>query len=348
MESIAIRKLYTLSEEYNPIYTDSLGRCRFWNSKNTDIQSPVVSDHLYKSGFRPVWPNGKKFAVCITHDIDFLFSKNSLKHSIANIICKPTPSSFEKLLHRRFKDERYRIERLIDYFLEKEIRTSFYFLSLKDTDTDFNYYLDEIQDSLKKLIDNGFEIGLHGGLNTAFQNEALMKQEKNLLEKTIRKEVSGYRSQWLRFSLPETIHHLEKNDFIYDTTLAYPDMPGFRNGMCYPFNILIKDQTEFRSLVELPLNFMDVTGSSYLSIGMVDYQKMAIDMIDKVEACNGVFTILWHNNNFQGEIFQLMDQIIDYLVKKDVWFGTSSEIVSWWKNSNLQNQNEILRNSLKI
>jgi len=73
----------------------------------------------------------------VTFSIDFLFYKNSLKHSIANIICKPTPSSFEKLLHRRFKDERYRIERLIDYFLEKEIRTSFYFLSLKDTDTAF-------------------------------------------------------------------------------------------------------------------------------------------------------------------------------------------------------------------
>lgn len=47
------------------------------------LYRPVVDeDYLARGGAKPVWPDGKPFAVCLTHDVD-LVSLYSLRQSVS-------------------------------------------------------------------------------------------------------------------------------------------------------------------------------------------------------------------------------------------------------------------------
>lgn len=64
---------FTRKEEYNPEFRDQYDRFPYYLSKTRDIFQPDVSRFLIDSGYKPEYPDGKKFAVCLTHDIDSVF-----------------------------------------------------------------------------------------------------------------------------------------------------------------------------------------------------------------------------------------------------------------------------------
>ena len=60
-----------------------------------------------------------------------------------------------------------------------------------------------MEEELGYILDNGWEVGLHGG-HEAYNNLIEMKNKKQKLEKVLRKEVISYRNHYLRFKTPET------------------------------------------------------------------------------------------------------------------------------------------------
>jgi hypothetical protein len=338
-----LMRIFLGSDDFNAGFKDEHGRVRFWSSKNRGILDPIVSRKLYNDGFRPIWPNSKKFAVCISHDIDFLYKTNSFKGSIKKFVKRPSLQGITEIGTRRAPYRNISIERLVDYFLKREIRTSFYLLALNKEAVDFNYTLEEIQESLDLLLSNQFEIGLHGGLYTAFNSIERLREERCYLEKFTHQKTIGFRSQWLKFRFPDTFKNLVEDGFLYDSSIAYPDMPGFRNGMCYPFRLVFPGESVFSKLLELPLNFMDVTGSSYLGLGAEDYLRLGKQILNTTEDFGGVFTILWHNNNFEGNLYPVFDELVSTAIRKDAWFAPASEITRWWVENNLELQEKMLK-----
>ncbi|MBC7107307.1 MAG: hypothetical protein H5T41_00705 [Methanomassiliicoccales archaeon] len=69
--------VFTRREEYELRFRDRYNRFPFYMSRSREIFSPLVSQFLYDSGFRPDWPDGHDFAVCLTHDIDRIFTSFS-------------------------------------------------------------------------------------------------------------------------------------------------------------------------------------------------------------------------------------------------------------------------------
>ena len=61
-------------DEYLCSFYDKYHRFTHYQSKNRDIFTPVVSNYLYEQGYKPTYPDNKPFAVCLTHDIDSLYS----------------------------------------------------------------------------------------------------------------------------------------------------------------------------------------------------------------------------------------------------------------------------------
>ena len=78
-----------------------------------------------------------------------------------------------------------------------------------------------VQDILIKLIQDGWEIGLHGGYYAA-SDAATLKRERARLTKTTKAEILGNRQHYLRIDLPATWHVYEASGFVYDSTLGYP------------------------------------------------------------------------------------------------------------------------------
>ncbi|HEX4373848.1 MAG TPA: polysaccharide deacetylase family protein [Puia sp.] len=299
-----------------------------------------MSKKIAEKGFSPSYPGNKKMAVCVSHDIDHLFQNissvkkinNAAKHFLRGRF-NNSISSVKSIIKKEI-DPGNSLKALAKINGEFNINSSYYFLSLDKADEDYNYDLKEIKNELGTILQNNCEVGLHGG-HHAYNNKDKLLLEKNNLEKNLRASVKGYRNHYLRFQSPLTWNNLAEAGFLYDTTFGYADCAGFRNGMCYPFFPYDTEKNKFIEIVELPLMMMDATLIYYMRLDEQGSMNLCKKMVEEVAECNGVFTLLWHNNFLGGETGKLYRKILELLSAYDPWFATSAEIVEWWKEKNL-------------
>ena len=65
-------ELFTGRREYNSPILDRYQRFPHYLSKHRNILEPEVSKFLIDDGLNLEYPEDRKFAVCLTHDIDFI------------------------------------------------------------------------------------------------------------------------------------------------------------------------------------------------------------------------------------------------------------------------------------
>jgi len=335
--------LYSNSGHYNNPMRDRYERDRYYNSFNDQIFEPVLSRQIVEQGFVPHYPGNKKLAVCISHDIDLLYVPQTAKRKLVNtarsLLKGQLGKSYASLrsLGTQTIYDPYNLENLVDINNSFDIKSSYYFLSLTEGDEDYNYEVAGIRDQLKLVSDNRCEIGLHGG-HQAYNNKAKLLAEKERLEKVVGHPLPGYRNHYLRFQLPQSWRNLAEAGFSYDTTLGYADCAGFRNGMCFPFYPYDATKKEFIDIVELPLMVMDASLFYYMRLDETGSLKLCREILEKVAACGGVFTLLWHNNSMAGELGSLYKRMLDLLQEFDPWFTTSASLIDWWKKEKLLEQ----------
>lgn len=284
------------------------------------------------------WPNDKDFAVCLTHDIDFL-KPGILYHSLL-----PIRRSF----HLDFKGAINALKRwpsLIrgrpinpwDYKKITEIendsgnKSTFFFMAGGKSKHDYPYDIVKIGGELVKMKNSGFEVGLHGSYDS-YKNSGMLREEINKLEKIVGK-VIGARQHYLRFD-KDTWAKQENAGFKYDTTLSYADAPGFRGGLAHPFSPLNHYTGKKMDILEIPLTLMDKTLSDNMNMDADEAWVTIKDLINKVEGYNGLITLLWHNERFDDVAFpgwgELYKKILKYMKDKNVWVAKAGEIHSWW------------------
>ncbi|MCL0058888.1 hypothetical protein M1O47_04355, partial [Dehalococcoidia bacterium] len=69
--------LFTKREEYNSLILDQYDRFPYYLSTHRNVLEPKVSEFLIENGLDVEYPKGKKFAVCLTHDIDVVYPYTS-------------------------------------------------------------------------------------------------------------------------------------------------------------------------------------------------------------------------------------------------------------------------------
>ncbi|MGP8337637.1 MAG: polysaccharide deacetylase family protein, partial [Methanosarcinaceae archaeon] len=298
-------ELYTKEEEYNPQVTDSFERFPYYLSKHRDVFEPTVSRFLIENGLKPYYPDGKKFGVCLTHDIDvvcptklspFVDTAKSLYHRQFKNALKSPFSRLNKNLNPfwNFRD----IMELEDKYNAK---SSFYFLASNVENQDYSYEIENLKDEIAYISNNGWEMGLHGG-HESYNDLEDLKKKKEKLENVLGKKVIGYRNHYLRFKTPDTWEILSKAGFKYDTTFGYNDCSGFRNGMCHPFKPFNLNTGKEIEILEIPLTIMDCTlFGDYMRLDFNKSWELTKQLIDTVESYNGVITILWHNTYMQDD-----------------------------------------------
>lgn len=310
------------------------GRVLYTTRTASLVSDPTVSQVLFGNGFRPHYPNGGSFAVCVSHDVD-------------NLV-RPTLSSYQRaklatmeLINLRLRQAwQYRDRRNLNYNIDKLLKiehrlgvvSTFNFLALSEGDRDFNYHLEEVSDIIKQVVDTGCEIGLHGG-HDAFCDTGRMAEEKLRLESALSRSVGGYRNHFLKFIVPDTWLSLERNGFKYDSTYGFPDMPAFRNGMCYPFFPYLRNQQRYCDVLEIPLLVMDATLMYYLRYDEKKAFDAIKDTVDKVCRVNGVFTLLWHNDYLFRPWRNVFESTLRYCRDAGAWFATGEQMNSWWRQN---------------
>jgi peptidoglycan/xylan/chitin deacetylase (PgdA/CDA1 family) len=327
-----IWNLFTRKEEYTSSFRDHYGRFPYYASSNRNIFEPVASKFLIEQGYRMEYPEGKPFAVCLTHDIDGIYTpvlpkaisamrylrKGSLSefmHSVGQLRSKKLPLwNFNDILAL---EEKY------------GAKSSFYFMAEDYGERDYSYRIEDCESALGDIVDSGSEVGLHGG-HTSFSSPGELKSKKARMEKIINKKITGYRNHYLRFKVPETWEYLHEAGFLYDSTLGYADCIGFRNGMCHPFKPFNLNTGQSIGIVEIPLIIMEDTLDRYMGLDSRLGWEISKQLIDTVMKYNGVLTLLWHNYSFFGEQKILYEKILKYCLEKNAWMASGKEISSWW------------------
>jgi peptidoglycan/xylan/chitin deacetylase (PgdA/CDA1 family) len=330
--------LFTKKEEFNSAIKDQYDRFPYYLSSQRDVFDPKVSKFLVENGLNPQYPDGKKFAVCLTHDIDHIYlSENILDStfkSSTSIIRGNFVDAFKTPFSRVIKEWNYlwNFKEIMKLEAKYNAKSSFYFLALDPENKDFSYKIEELKQELVYISDNGWEVGLHGG-HESYNNFEDIMEKKQKLEKTLGKKVIGYRNHYLRFKIPNTWELLSKAGFKYDTTFGYNDCAGFRNGMCHPFKPFNLETNKEIDILEIPLIIMDNTlFKDYMRLDFEKAWKLAKNLIDTVEQYSGVITILWHNTYMQDDNLNFYESILQYCSKKNAWITSGEETYNWWND----------------
>jgi len=327
--------LFTRKEEYSSSFRDQYERFPYYASSSRNVMDPRVSKYLINHGYHAEYPDEKPFAVCLTHDIDQIYTPlfpkavDAMQHLRQGLLSEFTYSvgrmRSKKIPLWNFNE----ILAIEEYY---DAKSSFYFMAENEGEEGYTYRIEDCVSALGDIIDHGSEVGLHGG-HTCYNSSEEMKSKKKRLEKILNKKVIGYRNHFLRFKVPETWEYLHEAGFLYDVTFGYADHIGFRNGMCHPFKPFNLNTGKSIEILEIPLNLMECTFNLYMSLDTRRAWELSKQLIDTVLQNNGVLTLLWHNIYFMGDQRKLYEKILKYCAEKNAWMTSGEEILKWVNNS---------------
>lgn len=314
-----------------------------------DILSKTAEKQDSKITPKPFWPEGKKFAVCLTHDVDEVrkttqYLTRPMLHLKRGELSRAVDQAKSSFTDRLSKNNPYwTFRRIMDIEEELDVRSTFYFLQ-EDEDVSITdpktwrhyprkYRFDNLNVSaiMRKLSVGGWEVGLHGSFQSHLSEEQLRKQKKEL-EEVIDSKVSGIRQHHLNLQIPETWRYHEKIGLEYDTSLGFKDDIGFRWGTCFPFHPFDKEGGKQLLILEIPLIIMDTP---------LFYRKEEVwpeieSLINTVEKQNGVLTILFHHSAFNEKEYpgwtDTYKKVINLCKQKNAWITTADAINKWWTN----------------
>lgn len=308
--------------------------------KNFNVNIPEISKFLVENGLKVEYPENKQFAVCLTHDVDEIYPPfihtliSSLYHFKNFDVDELINSLFWKYKGKEFSPY-WNFNEIIKLEKKYDAQSSFYFIATDIDVKKFRYDIEDLENMLCKIVDNGCEVGLHGGSFSFIDLKEILK-EKRRLENVLGKKVIGYRNHYLRFKTPTTWEILVKAGFKYDTTFGYNDMIGFRNGLCHPFRPFNLNIDRNIDILEIPLIIMD-GALFWTSISLESAWNKTKNIIDTVEKYNGILTLLWHSDVFgsphRKKWSKLYEKILGYCYENNAWMTNGENIWRWWANN---------------
>ncbi len=188
---------------------------------------------------------------------------------------------------------------LNDIFLENEDKVLFFFLlgDYKKFDKNISWKNRRLQKLILELSSK-YDVGIHPSYESGRkEGEAALSREKERLEKITGKETGKSRQHFLRLTFPETYRRLIKAGISEDFSMGYPSHPGFRAGICTPYNFYDLKKEKETSLKIFPFQVMDVTFQTYMKISPAEAWIETENLMKEVKRVGGMFSAIWHNES---------------------------------------------------
>ena len=375
-ESLARRLLR--EEEYERTHRDQWGCWEYGFSESfragtllvpeVDLWVTAERRRLADAGVRlaPLWPDGKQFALCLTHDVDLV----SLASTPAQVLRSmrfslerpesPSRSAGAVRLARppvrlaraavsgiaRTPNMDVALERSVAVEQEFGVTASYFFTVVPRRDAsryDCLYGLDDpcvfrgkrcrVADAVRQLADDGFDVGLHGSYHSALR-PGLLAEQRAALEQAVGVEITTTRQHFLHWDVRTTPRLQSEAGFRADTTLGFNRGVGFRAGTSLPFDHFDVAAGETLPLLQVPLVVQDgpLFGSFGLELDVPLTEDLVRQMIDTIAGTNGVATFLFHPNNFARDDFlAVFRSTIEYASSRGAWFASLKDIERWWR-----------------
>lgn len=326
------------------------------------LYKPIVDEYyLSCGGRRAAWPEGKSFAVCLTHDVDAVslyslsessrvrWSEVERNPSILKKIENLVGFGFDWFRYNKKKDPYHCYELWIKVESEIDARSTFFFWPgirsiTKPHKTDCRYDLGDrirfdgqecsVAEMIGEIHRNSWEIGLHPSWYS-YNQEDEMKRQKEALEKSLNHDIVSVRQHYMHYDIRITPRIHYQAGFKYDSTLGFNDNVGFRFGTCYPWYLYdLKAEKEI-PVLEIPLIIQDKAMLGYSKGLRLDADtafKYITQIAEAVEKVSGVLTLLWHPNRLlEVSWWKLYLRTLEYLKQRNAWFGSMREVGEWWE-----------------
>jgi hypothetical protein len=331
-------------QEYVSRDKDIYGRFRMTESiqhKLNFICKPVVNYYfdILKNAIEKAYNiklnhglwQGKKMAVCLTHDIDLCESawiQGSFRELLKGNIFAPLKLAARKLFAN---DEWFNFSKIIETEKKFNSNSTFFFLPFKGRkngipNADYNISKPKFRKVFRQIVENGSEIAVHGSIGTNTDSDLLMSEITK-----IGVEVSGNRYHFLMYDSLLSPFVISESGLKYDSTLGFAEVIGFRNSYCLPFYLYDIKNNRSTNIIEIPLTVMDVSfGEKYMGITKEEALIKMYDLVNEIESFNGCFTLLWHNTYFSEYKYpgwkNIYCKILEYCAGKDALITSGENI----------------------
>jgi hypothetical protein len=307
---------YLLSryEEYLPHEKDSYGRYAHTNSlayRSGFLDKPLVNIWLQelKRILRSKFPGIRQVPVSYrfmpTYDIDIAYAylQRGLLRTVAGLARSILGLDFRGI-RDRFRvlagsgNDPYDVYEALDALhLRYALKPRYFFLvaaRLRGYDRNLSPRLPAMQELIRYHA-YGYPVGLHPSWQSG-ENDQLLAEEKNYLERITEKKVTMSRQHYIRLSLPESYRKLISLGIRDEYSMGYGSINGFRASVSSPFNWYDLEREEETALRIFPFCFMDA--NSYFEQRHTPGQ--AYDQLrgfhDIIRKNGGVLITIWHNS----------------------------------------------------
>lgn len=368
------RLLLRDEERERPDQRDRWGRWEFEFSENyqagrlwvPEVDEWVSAKRAELAGrveLEPLWPDGRHFAVCLTHDVDMV-SRQATPRQITRAVRLGLGARGYRSQHERVwaaralaRAARFRLahvpsctetlERCLAIEEDAGAVASYFFTvypPARPSPYDCVYaFSDEclfrgqrrsVRDVVRAVAEDGFDVGLHGGYHTAHDVSALAA-EKDALEAAAGCEVTTTRQHYLHWDVRTTPILHEAVGLRADSTLGFNRNVGFRAGTSLPFRLWNSDAMRTLDVVEVPLVLQDgaLLGADGLHLGPAEAEGIIERILASVAAVSGVVTILVHPHLLvRDDVADLYRGAIEQALGAGAWVTSLREIDRWWRS----------------
>jgi hypothetical protein len=305
--------------------------------------------------FQVAWPEGKRFAACLTHDVDTvqLDSRSELIRTI-NLHVRNADGFTKTLRHLSSVVGLRKSPRNLDIFspwvdLEQKhgFRSSFFFFATRIRQRhviDNVYRWDDrapyrgencsVREIMRDLHRLECEIGLHGSYLSARSYETIAEQKEDV-EKALGETVVANRQHNLHFDATLTPGILEKAGLKIDSTLGFNREVGFRAGTSYPFRMWDLASERWLGITEIPLVLHDgaLLRADNLDLDPESALALCKRLINRVIETKGVVTLLWHPESIaRPGWFGVYEKLLEYIHEQNGW-GASARNLGFFRKT---------------
>ncbi len=302
---------------------------------------------------RPRWPDGKRAAIALSHDVDRPDRYALLESAWRPWRFRRSPRGYVDttldLARARLRDrdpsDQWRFDDIVAFERGLQVRSTFYFSVTPfhrpwadGVDVAYDAGSRRFRRVMHELVDDGFEVGLHASYN-AFESSARLRSERERLSRLAGTEVRGLRHHYWHLGpdIARTLRFHEEAGFSYDTSIAFNERSGFRRSVALPFQPFDAGLGRVLRTNQVPSFSMDA--GVFSTANDVDAAvEQVMTLVDTIAAGGGVGAINWHAEASapRGALLRpwalAYQEIVRRLVARpEIWVAPLAEIDAWWR-----------------